>query len=158
MASTDVFMPPSGPFLDVHRMELLDVGHREKLSENLLWRTVLGKIVALLDGQEIQFTSIDFVRFRSAEHDANLNGARKAVTSRPTIWIGVLPDTTSAEAAFDSSQKILRLLIGYDVHDVDVAYRESIARFLGGSPLWAPVNDFSPVKDVSRRRLDHHRA
>lgn len=47
--SKDVFTPPSGPAQDVRTMEVLDVDHHEKLSENNLWRIVLGKIRDLLE-------------------------------------------------------------------------------------------------------------
>lgn len=118
------------------------------------WRTDFrSKVLELLESQQIQFSSVDFVRFRWLEQDGK--SPRKTVTSRPTIWVGVLPDTTTGDAAFDSAQGILQLVKEYDIDDIDVAYRESTARFLANSPLLDAVqqSQFSQ----GRRRLDHHR-
>jgi len=76
------------------------------------------------------------------------NGGRKPVTTRVTIWIGVLPDTTTGEAAFDSSQDILKLLKQHKVDDLDVAYRESVVYPLAGSELFAPVDNDHHLKDI----------
>jgi hypothetical protein len=65
-----------------------------------------------------------------------------------TIWIGVLPDSTNGDAAFDSTQGILELLKKYEIDDIDIAYRESEAWFLAGPILYAPVNDVHPLKSV----------
>ncbi|KAI0033710.1 hypothetical protein K488DRAFT_84664 [Vararia minispora EC-137] len=130
----DVFTPPSGPAQDVRTVELLDVDH-EKLSKNNLW------------SQQIRFTSVDFIRFRWVEEDGK--SPQKTVTSRPTVWVGVLPDSTTGDAAFHSAQEILQLLKNYSIDDIDVAYRESTAQFLANSPLLAPFNNLSPLKDVA---------
>lgn len=47
--SKDVFTPSSGPVQDVRTIEVLDVDHHEKLSENNLWRIVLGKVRDLFE-------------------------------------------------------------------------------------------------------------
>ncbi|KAL5633143.1 hypothetical protein ACGC1H_003589 [Rhizoctonia solani] len=70
------------------------------------------------------------------------------VTTRVTIWIGVMPDSLAGGVAFESSKDILQLLEKHDIHDIDVAYRESEAKLLSGPELFAPVSDFHPLKDV----------
>ncbi|KAH0588818.1 hypothetical protein H2248_004618 [Termitomyces sp. 'cryptogamus'] len=50
--------------------------------------------------------------------------------------------------AASQSRDILRLLEKHNIHDIDVAYRESVARPLTGSKLFAPVNNIHPLKDV----------
>ena len=116
-------------------------------SERSILRTdTRSKVVKLLDKQQIQHTSVDLALFGWDEQKED--GGRKPVTSRVTIWIGVLPDTTSGEAAFDSSQGILELLKQYNVDDLDVAYRESVVHPLAGSELFAPVDNDHHLKDV----------
>src|SRR5258708_19766 len=107
---------------------------------------IRSKNVGLLDNRQIQVTSVGLVRVRWEEETED--GRGKTVTSRATIWIGVLPDSTTGDAAFNSSNDILQLLAKHDIHDVDVAYRESVAQPLTGPVLYAPVDDFHPLKDV----------
>ena len=73
---------------------------------------------------------------------------RKVYTTPVTIWVGVIPDTTTGEQAYNSSRDILDLLNRYDITGVDVAYRESGVKFSGGPGLFAPVSDLDPLKDV----------
>ena len=116
-------------------------------SKRITLRTdIRSKVVRLLDNRDIQLTSVDLVRFRWDEQ--NTDGGRETVTSRITIWVGVLPDSTTGDAAFESSQDILQLLERHDIHDIDVAYRESVAQLLTGPELLAPVDDLHPLKDV----------
>ena len=68
------------------------------------------------------------------------------VTTPVTIWVGVLPDTLTGEVAFHSSNEILDLLKKYGISDVDVAYRESVAKGFSGPELFAPVPDLHPLK------------
>ena len=70
------------------------------------------------------------------------------VTTPVTIWVGVLPDTLTGEVAFHSSNDILGLLKEHGISDIDVAYRESMARFFSGPELFAPVSNFDPLKSV----------
>ncbi len=70
------------------------------------------------------------------------------VTGPVTIWVGVLPDSTNGDAAFDSAQCILELLRKYEIDDIDIAYRESEAQLLAGPILYAPVNNMHPLKSV----------
>ncbi|KAI0041415.1 hypothetical protein FA95DRAFT_1501512 [Auriscalpium vulgare] len=147
--STDVFTPPTGPENDARPMQLLGVYYHNKLGQNNLWATIREAAVELLDNRKVQFTSVDLARFRWEEQ--NTVSGRETVTSRVTIWVGVLPDSTTSEAAFESSQDILQLLNQHDIRDVDVAYRESVAQPRTGPALLAPVNNYHLLKDVLDR-------
>ncbi|KAF5332793.1 hypothetical protein D9611_005174 [Ephemerocybe angulata] len=126
--STDVFRNRVvvGQFTYICEMQLLPVYGHDKLSK--LWNTILEETVKLLDKREIKFTSIDLARFRWSEEDRV--PTTNTVTSRITIWIGVLPGSTTTEAAFHSSQGILELLKQHEIDDLDVAFRESVVRSL----------------------------
>jgi hypothetical protein len=106
---------------------------------------IRSKTAEILDRKNIKYTSVDLVRFRWKENE---DGGRKTVTSAVTIWVGVRPDSTNGDAAFHSTQDILKLLEGYGIDDLDVAYRESESQFLGGPILYAPVSDVHPLKNV----------
>ncbi|KAL6306131.1 hypothetical protein BKA93DRAFT_816510 [Sparassis latifolia] len=144
--STDVFTPPTGPEHDPRLMQLLGVYNHNKLGQDNLWATIHEEVVQLLDNREIQQTSVDLVRFRWDEQ--NSDGGRETVTSCVTIWVGVLPDSTTGDTAFKSSKDILQLLKQHSIHDIDVAYCESVAQPFTGPELLAPVNDLHPLKDV----------
>lgn len=145
-SSTDAFTPPTGPSGDVRKIQLLTVHEHAKFGQNNLWATVRDEIAGLLDAKQIKYTSIDLVRFRWEEQTED--GLGKDVTSPVTLWIGVRPDSTNGDVAFDCAQDIFKLLKGYDVDDVEIAYRESEARALAGPILYAPVNDVHPLKSV----------
>ena len=70
------------------------------------------------------------------------------ITTPVTIWVGVLPDTLTGETAFHSSNDILNLLKEHGIFDIDIAYRESMARGFSGPELFAPVSNFDPLKAV----------
>ncbi|KAG8744391.1 hypothetical protein FRC12_014803, partial [Ceratobasidium sp. 428] len=136
--SKDVFSPPSGPAQDLRMMQLLTVHDHPKLGKNELW-TRIGPIVAeTLKRYGIrEYTSIDLARFRWEVQTKD--GRGKTVTSAVTIWIGVRPDSTDADAAFDSTKGILELLVEFGIDDIDIAYRESEVQPLAGPTLYAPV-------------------
>ena len=69
-------------------------------------------------------------------------------TTPVTIWVGVLPDSTTGEQAYNSSRDILDLLKQYNITDIDVAYRESTVKFLGGTEPLVPVSGPDPLKGV----------
>lgn len=107
---------------------------------------IRSKVSELLDKRQIPFTSIDLARFSWNEPDAD--GCEKTVTSDVTIWVGVQGNTTTGDVAFESSQDILGLLKQHKIKDVDVAFRESEARFLTTTPLLAPVGDDHSLETV----------
>ncbi|KAI0091513.1 hypothetical protein BDY19DRAFT_983828 [Irpex rosettiformis] len=144
--STDIFQPPYGQHRTARMMQLLTVHNHAKLSQDNLWATIRQETVKILDYKQIKLTSVDLVCFRWEWR--NEDGSREPVTSRVTIWIGVRRDSTNGDAAFDATQDILKLLEGYGIDDIDIAYRESEAHPLAGPILLAPVGDFHPLKSV----------
>ncbi|CAE6450737.1 hypothetical protein ACGC1H_006560 [Rhizoctonia solani] len=144
--STDIFLPPSGPSQDLRKIQLLTVHEHAKLGQNNLWVTIRDKTVELLDRKQIKHTSVDLVRFRREERTED--GRRRTVISPVTIWIGVLPDSTNGDVAFDSAQDILQLLKEYDIYDIDIAYRESKVQPLVGPIIYAPVLNVHPLRSV----------
>ena len=107
---------------------------------------IRSKTVKILDYKQIKHTSVDLVRFRWEEQTED--GLPEPVTSRVTVWVGVRQDSTNGDAAFDSAQDILNLFKRYSIDDIDIAYRESEAHPLVGPILYAPVNNFHPLKSV----------
>ena len=69
-------------------------------------------------------------------------------TTPATIWVGVMPNTLTGEVAHHSANDILELLKEHGITDVEVAYRESEAKFSAGPELFPPVYDLDPLKDV----------
>jgi hypothetical protein len=123
---------------------------------------VHSKVVELLGRRNIQHSTVDLVRFSWVEENEEVEESEDdiedidikvapygtVVTTPITIWVGVLPDTLSGEVAFHSSNDILDFLKEHDISDVDVAYRESVARGFSGPELFAPVSDLDPLKAV----------
>lgn len=61
----------------------------------------------------------------------------------------MLPYTLTGAIAHESATEILGLLKELGIAGgVDVTYRESVAKFLHGPDLIAPVSDLDPLKDV----------
>ncbi|CAE6419968.1 unnamed protein product [Rhizoctonia solani] len=121
--SKDVFTRPPRPE-DLRAMQLVPVYEHKELGQDDLWDTVRD------------------------EEEPNTGGNSETVITPVTIWIGVLPDSLTGEVAFESSNDILKLLKNHNIHDIDVAYRESVAKPLSGVELFAPADDFDPLKDV----------
>ncbi|CAE6532659.1 unnamed protein product [Rhizoctonia solani] len=143
--SKDIFTRPPRPGY-LRAMQLVPVYEHKELGQDDLWDAIRGEVVKLLDARDIQFTSVDLARFRWEE--SNKGGSSKTVITPVTIWIGVLPDSLTGEVAFESSNDILQLLKKHNIHDIDVAYRESVTKPLAGVELFAPANDYDPLKDV----------
>ena len=60
----------------------------------------------------------------------------------------MLPDTLTGEVANHSANDILELLKKDGITDVEVAYRETKAKFSAGPGLFSPVSGLDPLKDV----------
>ncbi|KAJ3769869.1 hypothetical protein FB446DRAFT_810223 [Lentinula raphanica] len=148
--STDVLPYPTGPFQFFRLIQLLTVHEHAKLSKDNLWSKIRDQTVQLLDDKQIKFTSIDLVRFRWKEPPTEGWGdmGGETATSSVTIWIGVLPDSTNGDAAFNSAQDIINLLKQHDINDIDVAFRESVVQPLTQPIFYAPVHNFHPLKSV----------
>ena len=150
LASQCSILPP-----DVHSqlVELLDKGGIKLTSVDLVRFTWLEKE----EDQEIQEEEDN--QDDDEEDTQNHNLAYEDIptikpveegkrhTTNPTVWVGVLPDTLTSAVAQESAAGILALLEELGIAGVDVAYRESVAKFLGGPGLLAPVSDLNPLKD-----------
>ncbi|KAJ8518179.1 hypothetical protein ONZ45_g4710 [Pleurotus djamor] len=104
------------------------------LSKQGLWDSIRDQTVNLLDSRNIQMTSVDLVRFcaDTARDSPNSRLWYSKLTTNPTIWIGVRPDTLTSNIAHEASQSILALLEQQGISGVDVAFRESTVQFLQG--------------------------
>ncbi|KZT27242.1 hypothetical protein NEOLEDRAFT_1131288 [Neolentinus lepideus HHB14362 ss-1] len=122
-------------------MRLLPVYEHPKLSKDNLWATIQSNVVELLDQQKILLTSIDLFLFSwveendDVEEDQDVEQDNTKVAPSGTViitpvttWVGVFPNTLTGEVAFHSSNTILNLLKEHGIYDVEVAYRESVAR------------------------------
>ncbi|KAI0695251.1 hypothetical protein BC835DRAFT_1519984 [Cytidiella melzeri] len=137
--STDIWPLLTSPREIPRMMQLHTVHEHSQLSEDL-WDHIRDEI----HKQGMQTTSVDPVRFSWEKQQKR--GRVKTVTSPVTIWIGVLPDSTTGDATFDSSQEILALLQQHHIRDVDVAYRESVVQRFSDPELFEPGSIFYPLK------------
>ncbi|CCA68076.1 hypothetical protein PIIN_01943 [Serendipita indica DSM 11827] len=184
--SIDKYIPPS-PGNQPREMQLLTVDEHPQLDQNNTWATVASEIVRLLKERNIQYSTVDLVRFswieepeedESFESDESDQSDKapevnethddekgeehtdidefeiafhehgKRYTTPVTIWIGVVPDTLTGQVAFNCSNEIEDLLKRYEILDIDIAFREGITSILDGPPLYSPVSNVSPLKDV----------
>ncbi|KDR85955.1 hypothetical protein GALMADRAFT_109484 [Galerina marginata CBS 339.88] len=94
-----------------------------------IWTTVCPEILDLIEAAGIKWSSLDPACFFTRGLPGDL--AKKGVFGPVVIWIGVIPGSTSAEAAHNASQEILELLRKKGVEDVVLEWRESEVRRLG---------------------------
>ncbi|KAH8980960.1 hypothetical protein EDB86DRAFT_3087553 [Lactarius hatsudake] len=174
--SDDKFIEAEGPRAYKRLMRLCPVPEDHELGQDGRWDRIRDQVVELLDKGGIKLTSVDLVRFtwldekddqeiQEEEDDGNNDVQNnnltyddiplikpievgKRHTTHPTIWVGVLPDTLTGMVAHESATEILGLLKELGIASVDVAYRESVAKFLHAPGLFAPASDLDPLKDV----------
>ena len=82
---------------------------------------------------------MDLARFSWEEE--NEDHSTKIVITNATIWVGVYPNSTTPDVAYECCNDILNMLNELGISDIDVAFRESIARPLRGPALYTPVDD-----------------
>lgn len=102
-----------------------------------------------LDNHNIELSSVDFVRFSWATNqNEHMFGEQETRYVTPaTIWVGVLPNSTSGARAQLVTQDILGVLQDFDVHDVDIAWRESQHDLLSSEPpLYPPASRFNRLR------------
>ncbi|KAG2076256.1 hypothetical protein BDR04DRAFT_1045758 [Suillus decipiens] len=123
---TTPFLKPSGR--DAH-LSVKSIRGVSKTSLSGIWNTVGSKICELLGVLEIEWSSIDPVRFFTHESpEEEEMGSLGPVV----IWVGVVPNSTSSDTAHNASQEILKLLQDHGVEDVVVEWRESVVQRLAG--------------------------
>jgi hypothetical protein len=138
--SKDPFVMPKGPEA-YHRLKHLYPVCDHKLGDK--WEDVRPKVRDLLDKQQVRFSTIDLVRFRTVPDQQT-----PAVISPAVIWVGVLPDTLAREDAFNSANAILALLEDEDITAVDIEFRESVFRRSAGAELYEPASDLDATRHV----------
>ncbi|KAL4256299.1 hypothetical protein AB1N83_013340 [Pleurotus pulmonarius] len=175
--SSDIFEEPSGPEAYRRLMKAIAVPNDHEFSNDRQWDRVRDKVVELLNERNIKFTSVDFVRFtwldkesdREIEEELQEEDSEDEVEvdydaippikpveygirhfTNPTIWIGVLPDTLPGAAAHEAAKDIRAFLDGLQVDNIDIAFRETIAKLLYGHvpTLFAPAKDSDALMDV----------
>ncbi|KAM5542184.1 hypothetical protein V8D89_004057 [Ganoderma adspersum] len=151
--SKDVFTAPSDPLQEPRLVQLLPVYEHDKLDKNDLWAAIRSKVVGLLDRRNIKHSSVDLVRFTWVEYPDN--AADEDDETGETNEDDEEDDDDEDEdteyvpiAAFHSSNDILDLLKEHGISDVEVAYRESVARALSGLKLFAPALHYDPLLPV----------
>jgi len=110
-------------------------GHRL----NEVWGLAGPKVRDLLTLLKVAWTSIDGVRFLT-DGDENVGPV--------VVWIGVRPNSLKTKDAFNAAHDILAILENFNVHDVEVEFRESVYRCSVGPPLLKPVMDFDKTVNV----------
>lgn len=138
--SKDPFVMPKGPEA-YRRLKYLYPVYDHELGNK--WKDISSKIRDLLDKQQVRFSTIDLVRFRTVSEYHT-----PAVISPVVIWVGVLPDSLVGEDAFNSANAILALLKGEGVTDVDIEFRESVFGRSAGAELYEPASDLDATRHV----------
>ncbi|KAH9066404.1 hypothetical protein EDB87DRAFT_1672238 [Lactarius vividus] len=159
--SDDKFIKAEGPRAYKRLMRLCPVPEDHELGQDGRWDRIRDQVVELLDKGGIKFTSVDLEEEDDDDDNAQNDSLTyddiplikpiedgKRHTTDPTIWVGVLPDTLTGMVAHESATEVLGLLEELGITGVDVAYRESVAKFLHAPGLFAPASDLSPLKDV----------
>ncbi|GBE88767.1 hypothetical protein SCP_1401720 [Sparassis crispa] len=140
--SKDVFTVPSGPEQDPRLMRLLPVYEHHKLGKDNLWATIRSKVVELLDQQNIQHSSVDLVHFSWVEENEDVEDVEDNKDDED------IEDVDIKIAPYGTVVTTPVTIWEHGIFDVDVAYRESVARGFSGPELFAPVSDLDPLKAV----------
>ena len=107
------------------------------------WENVRPKVRDLLDKQQVRFSTIDLVRFRTVPDQQT-----PAAISPVVIWVGVLPDSLASKDAFNSANAILALLSNEGITAVEVEFRESVFRRSAGAELYEPASNLDATRHV----------
>ncbi|KAH7876924.1 uncharacterized protein C8R40DRAFT_1159842 [Lentinula edodes] len=114
---------------------------------NGVWDSVGPQIIDLLNARKIDWTSVDPARFFT---HAPLGEDPKGSLGPVVIWVGVIPDSTSANTAHEVSQQILTLLQKNGVNSAVVEWREAVLQMLAGLPLMCHVDVSDATHHVRR--------
>jgi hypothetical protein len=105
---------------------------------NNIWETELSaKIVAYLDSEAVEWSSIDVVRM----------GHPEVVSSRRNVlWIGVIPESLQSEKGAEVARGCSNILLDFVITDVNVEIRESrVMRSASNPKLLAPAWELDPT-------------
>ncbi|TFK74186.1 hypothetical protein BDN72DRAFT_104242 [Pluteus cervinus] len=106
-----------------------------------IWHELGKRIYTYFDSVELKWTSIDPVRFAEQHKEPG-----------PLfLWVGVMPSTLSRGDAKDAAVRCKEILLEYEIHDVEIAFRESVFRRFNrrlGPQLLHHVDSFDPTADL----------
>jgi hypothetical protein len=109
------------------------------------------RLLALLDSMKVKWTSIDVVRIGTAKEHS-------AASAPVIIWIGVMPESLSGNDGVSVATRCRELLGKYDITDVHVEIRESVARPVVGSQAPHAHLAFTLMKPLQAAvRTDRHK-
>ncbi|EIW81472.1 hypothetical protein CONPUDRAFT_124600 [Coniophora puteana RWD-64-598 SS2] len=131
---------PKGPEA-YRRLKYLYPVYDHKLGDK--WEDVCPRVRGLLDKQQVRFSTIDLVRFRTVPDQQT-----PASITPVVIWVGVLPDSLAVEDASNSANAILALLNDEGITAVDIEFRESVFRRSAGVELYEPASDLDAIRHV----------
>jgi hypothetical protein len=141
---TTPFPKPVGRYAHIPVKSLRGV-HNTPL--NGVWKSVGPKIVELITARKINWSSVDPARFFT---HATPGEEEKGSLGPVVIWLGVIPGSTSSDAAHEVSQEILTLLREHGVKDAVVEWREAVLQRLAGPALMPHVGSTNPTHHVRR--------
>ncbi|KAF9048851.1 hypothetical protein BJ165DRAFT_1343224 [Panaeolus papilionaceus] len=102
------------------------------------WEDIGESIYALLDSQNVRWTSMDPVGFAE-------EGVEKPFCSL-LIWIGVYPKSLSYDAAVAAAEAIKKILTQAGFPEIEVAFRESVVtRSVARGPKLLPFDTRDPI-------------
>ena len=123
-----LWVAPTGPEAYLRAKELSPVGIHE-ISK--VWEDDLAlKVHAVLDENGVDWSSTDVIRMGYID-DPSRN---------VTLWIGTRPGSLSFEVGANVVLQCKRILLEYDIHDVEVEIRESEIIRSAGPPLLQPAS------------------
>ena len=138
--SRDPFVMPKGPEA-YRRLKYLYPVYDHRLENR--WEHVRPKVRDLLDKQQVRFSTIDLVRFRTVPDQQTPTAISPVV-----IWVGVLPDSLASKDAFNSANAILALLKNEGITTVEIEFRESVFRRSAGAELYEPASNLDATRHV----------
>ncbi|KAF9013112.1 hypothetical protein BDQ17DRAFT_1342765 [Cyathus striatus] len=108
-----------------------------------VWEEMGARIYKHLDAVNVNWTTIDVVRFAEPE---KYNPVKKPV-GPIVLWIGVHPKSLSRELAEKAANTCENILQSFDIHGVEIAFRESLFRRYSRT-LLDYVSSDNPIANV----------
>ncbi|KAH9180783.1 hypothetical protein EDB89DRAFT_2062445 [Lactarius sanguifluus] len=148
--SNDKFIEAKGPRAYKRLMRLCPIPEDHELGQDGRWDCIRDQVVELLDKGGIKLTSVDLVQFTWLDENDDQEIQEEEDDDDNDVQNDNLTydDIPLIKPAHRSATEILGLLKELGIAGVDVAYRESVAKFLHAPGLFAPASDLDPLKDV----------
>ncbi|TRM59650.1 hypothetical protein BD626DRAFT_633163 [Schizophyllum amplum] len=112
---------------------------------NSVWHRIARRIQSELNFFDVRYSGIHAARFLTHGEDG-----KPDVLGPPVIWIATPPGSTTVEAAYRRSRRILEYLEAIEVEGVVVEWFEASVEELSGPPLLRVVQDTDPTFHVRR--------